>query len=58
MGVWDGNSLKLTCNDDCTTINTIKYIELLKNKIKSVLGKRKNDRIMVKVSLKIWDWCI
>ena len=26
MGVWDGNAIKLGCDDDCTTINVIKFI--------------------------------
>ena len=28
MGVWDGNVLRVVCNDGCT--NTIKVIELFK----------------------------
>ena len=28
LGVWDGNSVKLGCDDPCTTVNTIKFIEL------------------------------
>ena len=31
LGVWDGNVLKLGCDDGCTTINIIKFIEFLKN---------------------------
>ena len=27
LGVWDGNVLKLGCDDGCTTINIIKFIE-------------------------------
>ena len=27
LGVWDGNVLKLDCDDGCTTINMIKCIE-------------------------------
>ena len=27
LGVWDGNVLKLGCDDSCTTINRIKFIE-------------------------------
>ena len=27
LGVWDGNAIKLGCNDGCTTINIIKLIE-------------------------------
>ena len=26
-GVWDGNAIKLGCDDHCTTINVIKFIE-------------------------------
>ena len=28
LGVWDGNVLKLGYDDDCTTTNIIKFIEL------------------------------
>ena len=28
LGVWDGNPIKLGCDDHCTTINVIKFIEL------------------------------
>ena len=31
LGVWDRNVLKLGYDDSCTTINTIKFIELEKN---------------------------
>ena len=27
LRVWDGNVLKLGCEDDCRTINTIKFIK-------------------------------
>ena len=27
LGVWDGNAIKLGCDDHCTTINVIKFIE-------------------------------
>ena len=30
LGVWDGNIVKLGCNDGCTTINIIKFTELKK----------------------------
>ena len=26
MGVWDGNPIKLNCDDVCTTINVIKSL--------------------------------
>ena len=32
LGVWDGNAIKLGCDDRCTTINVIKFIELKKQK--------------------------
>ena len=35
LGVWDGN-VKLGCNDGCTTINIIKFIEFKKKSIKSL----------------------
>ena len=28
LGVWDGNAIKLGCDNYCTTINKIKFIEL------------------------------
>ena len=31
LGVWDGNVVNLGCDDGCTTINIIKFIELRKN---------------------------
>ena len=27
LRVWDGNALKFSCDDCCTTINVIKFIE-------------------------------
>ena len=38
-GVWDGNAIKLGCDDRCTTINIIKFNELKKKK-KSYLGQQ------------------
>ena len=32
LGVWDGNAIKLGCDDHCTTINVIKFTELKKKK--------------------------
>ena len=32
VGVWDGNVLKLGCDDGCTDINIIKFTKLLKKK--------------------------
>ena len=32
LGVWDGNVLKLGCDDGCTAINIIKFTKLLKKK--------------------------
>ena len=31
-GGWDGNIIKLGCDDQCTTLNVIKFIELKKKK--------------------------
>ena len=30
LGVWEGNAIKLGCDDYCTAINVIKVIELKK----------------------------
>ena len=27
LGIWDGNAIKLGCDDRCTTINVIKFME-------------------------------
>ena len=27
LGVWDGNAMKFGCDDCCTTINVMKFIE-------------------------------
>ena len=32
LGVWDGNTIKLGCDDHCTSINVVKFIELKKKK--------------------------
>ena len=32
LGVWDGNVVKLGCDDGCMTINGIKFIELKKER--------------------------
>ena len=38
MGVWDGNAIKLGCDDDCTTINVIKFIlKKIHKKIQSIV---------------------
>ena len=34
LGVWDGNAVKLGCDDHCTTINIMKFIELKAKKKK------------------------
>ena len=33
LGVWDGNAIKLDCDDPCTTANVIKFTELRKKVI-------------------------
>ena len=35
LGVWDGNVVKSGCDDGCTTINIIKFIDF-KNKNKNI----------------------
>ena len=30
LGIWDGNAIKLGCDDRCKMINIIKFIELKK----------------------------
>ena len=37
LGVWNANSIKLGCDDCCTTINVIKFIEFFE---KGPLGKK------------------
>jgi len=43
LGVWDGNAIKLKCDDCCTTINVIKFIELRKKTINAVEGMEKRE---------------
>ena len=33
LGVWDGNVLKLGCDDGCATINIIKFTVLIKKEL-------------------------
>ena len=33
LGVWDGNAIKFDCDDCCTAINVIKFIELKKDNV-------------------------
>ena len=33
LGVWDRNAVKLDCDEHCTTINIIKFIELKRTRI-------------------------
>ena len=35
LGIWDGNGIKLSCDDCCTTINVIKFTELKKKSLHS-----------------------
>ena len=37
LGVWNGNAIKLDCDDRCTTIHIIKFIENLKKDIQYFL---------------------
>ena len=41
LGVWDGNAIKLGCDDHCTTINVIKFTELKKLKKKKFTERHK-----------------
>ena len=43
LGVWDGNAIKLACDDCCTTVNVIKFIELKKKELSnSIIRKQHN----------------
>ena len=42
LGIWDGNVLKSCCEDGCTTVNIIKFIEFKKKKNKNKCKKEKN----------------
>ena len=43
LGVWDGNAMKLGCDNCCTTINVIKFIEF-KNKYNSFSDNSKKKK--------------
>ena len=52
LGLRDGNVLKLCSDDDCTTINIIKFIELKKTpRIKFLLFTINNEDILSPPSL-------
>ena len=36
LGVWDGNAIRLGCDDHCTTINVIKFIKKASYKLKHI----------------------
>ena len=36
LGLWDGNPIKLDCDDHCTTINVINSLNNKKNKNKNL----------------------
>ena len=40
LGVWDGNGVKLCCDDHCTTTSIIKFIELKKNEHRALNAQR------------------
>ena len=44
LRVWDGNAVKIGCDDCCTPINVIKFIKYLEKK-KKVCFKNKNKKI-------------
>ena len=43
LEVWDGNAIKFGCDDHCTTINTVKFIEYFK-KIQIRSGRQKKKK--------------
>lgn len=42
LAAWDGNAVKLGCNDGCTTISVIKCIEFKNNPLRSSLNEVKS----------------
>ena len=48
LGVWDGNAIKLGCDDHCTTLNVMKFTELKK--------KKKKNRQIIKSSQCLIFW--
>ena len=46
LGIWDGNAIKFSFDDHCTTINVIKFIEL-KERHKTHNSQNKNNKIKV-----------
>ena len=40
LGIWDGNAVKLGCDDGCTIISIIKFIELKKNEHRALNAQR------------------
>ena len=40
LGVYDGNAIKLACDDRCTTINVIKCIEKKKEQFQKQTNKQ------------------
>ena len=55
LGGWDGNAIKLSCDDCCTTINVIKFIEL-KNTLNEQRNKEKYKwQAIFKIKLNL-DW--
>ena len=43
LGFWDGNAIKLGCDDHCTSINVIKFIALKKDSFDSVEDAREGS---------------
>ena len=42
LGVWDGNAVKLECDDHCTKINIVKFSKLKAKKKKKERNKKKH----------------
>ena len=52
LGVWDGNTLKLDCDDHCTTINVINSLSK-KNKNSPFQLKKKKKKTLVYMGEKL-----
>ena len=44
LGVWDGNGIKLDCDDHSTTVNVIKFIEQKEKKKSPQRSQYKEDQ--------------
>ena len=45
LGVWDGNAIKLGCDDPCTTINVINSLSNIKKSVgREAINSRANAK--------------